>query len=51
MESFLKHRPQQFTFFSDWFFYPAAACLMVDALDHPAFLPWRTTGDIPDGDV
>jgi len=32
-------------------FYPAAACLMVDALDHRAFLPWRTTGDIPDGDV
>lgn len=39
MEGFLKHRPQQFTHSANQFSsnkHTAAACLMVDALDHRA---------------
>jgi hypothetical protein len=37
MRGYLKHRPQQFIF-SALSIYFAAACLMVDALDHRAFI-------------
>jgi hypothetical protein len=39
MEGFLKHRPQQYTYSANQFSsnkHTAAACLMVDALDHRA---------------
>jgi len=39
MKGFLKHRPQQYTYSANQFSsnkHTAAACLMVDALDHRA---------------